>query len=100
MHFTLEEWGKLQRDWANSTCRSVSEYVRKIILHQPVAIYYRNKSFDDFIEEAIALRNEMQLIRLDARLDMASQERLIQVQEAIKKSINQLVDYVRENQKH
>jgi hypothetical protein len=45
------EWDKIDRLARNSTCRTVSEYARKVLAQQPVRIFYRNKSFDDFEEQ-------------------------------------------------
>ena len=38
------EWEKVHRLCANSTCRSVSEYARKILLKEPVSQLFRNPS--------------------------------------------------------
>lgn len=45
-----------------STCRKVSEYIRKTSLHKPVTVTYRNQSADDFLTEMILLKNELNAI--------------------------------------
>jgi MobC-like protein len=45
-----------EKDWLHkrsleTTCRSVSEYARKVLLQKPVRVLYRNQSFDDFEEQ-------------------------------------------------
>ena len=45
-----------------STCRKVSEYIRKTSLHKPVTVTYRNQSADDFLAEMILLKNELNAI--------------------------------------
>jgi len=49
------EWNKIQHHASNTTCRSVSEYCRKILLNKPVRVFYRNQSFDDFEEDLVRL---------------------------------------------
>src|ERR1700744_1042340 len=48
-----KEWNKLHKFTSNSTCRSVSEYARKVLLEKPVRVFYRNQSFDDFEETMV-----------------------------------------------
>jgi hypothetical protein len=66
-------------------------------MREPISVFYRSKSFDEFIEESILLRNEMRAIREKTSVDALQIERLIQLQEDIKKSINKLVDHVCSN---
>ncbi len=47
---------KLQQQ---STERSVSNYVRKVVLQKPVMIKYRNKSLDDFLKDMIDLKKQL-----------------------------------------
>jgi uncharacterized protein (DUF1778 family) len=49
------EWNKIQHHASNTTCRSTSEYCRKVLLNKPVRVFYRNQSFDDFEEELVRL---------------------------------------------
>lgn len=55
IRLTEEEWDKLQKIAGNTTCRSMSEYSRKILLNKPVKVFYRNQSFDDFEEQMTRL---------------------------------------------
>jgi mobilization protein MobC len=50
IRLTQQEWDKVHKHSCNTTCRSVSEYARKILLEKPVKVFYRNQSFDDFEE--------------------------------------------------
>src|SRR5882762_9242066 len=50
-----QEWDKVHQLSANTTCRSISEYARKILLDKPVRVFYRNQSFDNFEEQMIRL---------------------------------------------
>jgi hypothetical protein len=53
---TEEEYVKFLADYKKTLCRTKSEYVRKMVLGQPVSIIYRNRSLDDFIEIAVKIR--------------------------------------------
>lgn len=55
-----EEWDKLHKLAGNTTSRSVSEYSRKILLNQPVKVFYRNQSFDDFEEQMTQLLTQLE----------------------------------------
>ena len=55
-----KEWDKLHKFSANSTCRSVSEYARKVLLAKPVRVFYRNQSFDDFEETMIRILAQLE----------------------------------------
>lgn len=88
---------RLRRDASKSTCRTVTAYCRKLLLGKPVRVFYRNQSFDSFIEEAIALRKEMELLRKLGTFTPAIVERIIFLQEEIKRTINKIFDHVRKN---
>lgn len=51
IRLTEQEWKDFEEGYAKSTCRSHSEYARKILLEEPVNIVYRDQSFDDFEEQ-------------------------------------------------
>lgn len=39
-----------------STHRTLSSYVRDVLLHKPIVTRYRNQSFDDYLATATALK--------------------------------------------
>jgi hypothetical protein len=43
------EWQKAHRLCANTTCRSISEYARKLLINQPITQHFRNPSFEDLV---------------------------------------------------
>jgi hypothetical protein len=63
VRYTPEEFIRLKKAFAKTTCRTIASYVRRLSLEQPVEITHRNASFDDFVSEAIRLREEMLAIR-------------------------------------
>ena len=45
-----------------TTCRSLSEYARKVLLSKPVVVKYRNESADQFLAEMLLFKNELSAI--------------------------------------
>ncbi len=59
LRLTHKEYEQIEKKWKASTCRKLSDYVRRSIFEKPIVTTYRNQSFDDFMTEAIKLRNEL-----------------------------------------
>jgi hypothetical protein len=59
LRLTPKEYEQVEKKWKASTCRKLSDYVRRSIFEKPIVTTYRNQSFDDFMAEAIKLRNEL-----------------------------------------
>lgn len=57
-----KEYEKMTNFRRSSTEKTLSNYLRKLALHQPVKIFYRNASADDFLEELIGLKRELNAI--------------------------------------
>lgn len=62
VRFTDEEYKKVYTSFKSTTKRKLSEYVRSVLLNQPVTVYTRNQSFDDFVAEIILLKSELKAI--------------------------------------
>ncbi len=64
IHIRLSEaeLKKIEAGFSRSTNRKRSEYIRHILLGKPVTIYTRSKSLDNFLEEMITLRRELNWI--------------------------------------
>ena len=45
-----------------TTCRSLSEYGRNVLLKDPVIVLHRNASADEFLEEMVGLKKELNAI--------------------------------------
>ncbi len=56
---TPSEYEKIEKKWKASTCRKLSDYVRRCIFEKPIVTTFRNQSLDDFMTEALRLRNEL-----------------------------------------
>ena len=62
VRLTDSEFAKINLGFQKSTKRKLSEYARAILLNNPITVYTRNQSFDDFVAEMILLRNELNAI--------------------------------------
>ena len=62
LRFTPEEYAKIERKWKTSTCRKLSDYIRKHLFNKPITTNYRNQSLDDFMAEMMCLRGELNAI--------------------------------------
>src|SRR5258708_13928130 len=62
IRLSQQEWDKVHRLSSNTTCRSISEYSRKILLNKPVKVFYRNQSFDHFEQQMTRLLPQLQTI--------------------------------------
>lgn len=62
VRFTKEEFRKLNTGFKSTTKRRLSGYIRSVLLHEPITVYSRNQSFDDFVAEMILLKNELKAI--------------------------------------
>ena len=75
------ELKKIQDKCSRSTCKKLSEYVRKILLDKPITVYTRNQSLDDFMAEMIRLRNELNAIGNNINQSVKKLHTLNQLQE-------------------
>jgi len=56
------EYNVLHEAFEKTTMKKFSEYTRSVLLKGPVIIYTRNKSYDEFIEELVKLKSELNAI--------------------------------------
>ena len=57
-----DEEKKLNQLYSRTTSNALSEYARDVLLREPVNILYRNKTADEFLEEMILLKKELNAI--------------------------------------
>ncbi|MBN8856070.1 MAG: hypothetical protein BGO55_16595 [Sphingobacteriales bacterium 50-39] len=84
---TKKEYEKIKEGYAATTCRSMSEYVRRLMFDRPITVCYRNRAFDEFIEEAIRLRKTLLLFCNQGGLKDLERNELIQKIEEIRSVI-------------
>lgn len=57
-----DEEAALLKLCGKTTCRSLSEYGRNVLLQEPVVVLFRNASADAFLEEMVLLKKELNAI--------------------------------------
>jgi mobilization protein MobC len=57
-----DEYNTIEAFCNTTTSSSMSEYAREILLRKPVMVTYRNETADDFLNEMILLKNELNAI--------------------------------------
>lgn len=62
VRFTPKEYEKLETKFQTTTSNQLSQYVRNVLLEKPVVIKYRNESLDNFMEELIQVKQELNAI--------------------------------------
>ena len=56
------EYTQLYDRFRVTTCRQLSDYIRRILFEKKITVYTRNKSLDEFMTEMILLRNELSAV--------------------------------------
>lgn len=59
LRFTPEEYAKIEKKWKASTCRKLSDYIRKHLFEKSINTTYRNQSLDDMIYEMMQLFKQL-----------------------------------------
>jgi hypothetical protein len=59
LRLTVKEYAQIEKKWKASTCRKLSDYVRRSLFDKPIVTTHRNQSIDDLMTEAIKLRTEL-----------------------------------------
>jgi len=90
VRYTADEFTRLKKAFARSTCHTIAGYVRRLSLEQPVEIVNRNASFDDFVGEVARLREEMSAIRQLPGWTTEQRVRLIFQEAEIQSSIDKI----------
>jgi glutaminase len=59
---TEAEYEKILKKFSKTTCRKLSDYMRKVLLDKAVTVNMRNQSLDDFMAVMILLKDELNAI--------------------------------------
>lgn len=62
IRLSKDEEEALAKFFQKTTCQSLSEYGRAVLLKEPVVVLIRNASADDFLEEMVGLKKELNAI--------------------------------------
>ena len=106
LRLTPNEYAKIEKKWKASTCRKLSEYVRRSVFKKPIVTTYRNSSQDDLMSELTKLRSELNAIgnnfnqavkKLHTLSQIAEFKSWLIAYEVEKKILNNKMDEVRNN---
>lgn len=62
VRMNADELKLARKNQQQTTERSMSNYIRRVILHQPVIVKYRNQTADDFLKDMLLLKKELNAI--------------------------------------
>ncbi len=108
LRLTPDEYAKIEKKWKASTCRKLSDYVRRSLFDKPVVTTYRNSSQDDLMAELTRLRSELNAVgnnfnqavkKLHTLSQIAEFKSWLIAYEVEKKILSNKVDEVRINVK-
>lgn len=108
LRLTPDEYAKIEKKWKASTCRKLSDYVRRSLFEKPVVTTYRNSSQDDLMAELTRLRSELNAVGNNFNQAVKKLHTLSQISEfrnwliayeVDKKILGNKVDEVRNNVK-
>jgi len=76
IHCSKKEYDKISELKKGTTCRSLSEYARKMMLGQPVAVTFRNASLDAMIDMINGVRSQLERLMEHRALSEADKGQL------------------------
>jgi hypothetical protein len=88
----MQEFETIKAEWKNSTCRSLCEYARKVLLAQPVVMRTRNLSLDGLIELINGTRAELARLQESRLLSMEERSLLLEQVLRMKELFYQIAD--------
>jgi len=100
VYLPREEHEQVLSDLGKTTCRSLSEYARKRITGKPITVYYRDQSYDEFIELGIQLKKRLDGLLSENVLTDTDREELAREVTVIKELLIKIYDHVRGNKIH
>ncbi len=108
LRLTPDEYAKIEKKWKASTCRKLSDYVRRSLFDKPIVTTYRSSSQDDLMAELSRLRSELNAVGNNFNQAVKKLHTLSQISEfrnwliayeVDKKILGNKVDEVRNNVK-
>jgi hypothetical protein len=98
--FTEEENNKFERFLQNSAYRMRTELARRLLLGKPVRVYYRDRAFDQFIEEVIDLRKQLALVMQRQGWSESEKAKMQEIFKELYELHIKLFEYVRKNKQN
>ena len=80
----------MKAQWKKSTCRTFSEYARKLLMAQPVVLTSRNLSLDSLIDGLNGMRAELAKLQENPMLSPEKRDRLFCLVLDLKEALYQI----------
>lgn len=91
------DYDKMMVNFGNTTCRSLTEFGTKLFTGKPVTVYYRNRSYDEFIVAAIGLKKRLEETAASAVFSETDKGWLSDEIQGIKSYLSKIYDHVRQS---
>jgi hypothetical protein len=62
MRFAPSEYNAIKTRAGNTTCNKLSEFLRAVLLNQPLTVYTRNRSADEYLQIMLSIKSELNAI--------------------------------------
>lgn len=85
-----DEYQEVYQHLQQSTCRSLTEYVKKVLTNKPVTVKVRDQSREDILQQLILVKSRLE--SLVDKLPTDDSEQLIREVTAIKSSIREIAE--------
>jgi hypothetical protein len=96
VHVTIncsrDEYEAICQRYSATTCRSLSEYARKVLLSKPIAITHRNLSLDRLIDTMTGIKNELEKMLELKTLSLSDKMQLNNMVQEIKELLIKIFD--------
>lgn len=103
IYLSSQEHDQIFEAFANTTCKSIGVYCKKLVMGKPLTVYYRDRSYDEFTEAFIEFRKNIATMLEKEGLKEEEKYQIIDGLQNIQQIVNKIYDHVRENsswQKH
>ena len=94
---SMSQYRRVIQQAGKTTCRNLSEYMRKKIVGEPLTLYYRNQSYDEFTEAYVNFKRDLDAILEKGLLGEPEKQWLQEEIVNIKEIIVKLYDHVSKN---
>lgn len=100
IYLNEDEKAKFVEIFAKSSCSSMSDLARNLLLGKPVRVYYRDRAFDEFIDVVLGLRRDLNLLLQRTDWNESEKIRLQDMIQAMHEIHIKVYDYVRSNKQN
>ena len=90
IRLSADEYAEVYQHLQQSTCRSLTEYVKKVLTNKPVTVKVRDQSREDILQQLTLIKSRLETL-VDKTAPADSEQLLREVAE-IKSSIRQIAE--------